>query len=123
MDDGQNPYLKDILKVIYDTKLFPLSGIFKVISARTKDEKDKFNSLDDEDGETTDEAIEAWDLALEAKVFQKYQNMMNILMRNLSLQHTKVLKGLEFPRVVVIIDDVEARGFMFSYDNYSVQKN
>jgi len=29
--------------------------------------KDKFNSLDDEDGETTDEAIEAWDLAIEAK--------------------------------------------------------
>jgi DNA helicase-2/ATP-dependent DNA helicase PcrA len=25
-------------------------------------------------------------------------------------------KGLEFPRVMVLIDDEEARGFMFSYD-------
>ena len=26
------------------------------------------------------------------------------------------VKGLEYPRVMVIIDDIEARGFMFSYD-------
>jgi DNA helicase-2/ATP-dependent DNA helicase PcrA len=26
------------------------------------------------------------------------------------------VKGLEFPRVMVIIDDEQARGFMFSYD-------
>ena len=26
------------------------------------------------------------------------------------------VKGLEFPRVMVIIDDSEARGFLFSYD-------
>jgi len=114
-DDGQNPYLKDILKVIYDTKLFPLSGIFKVISARTKDEKDKFNSLDDEDGETTDEAIEAWDLALEAK-FSEVSKYDEYLDEKSKFATHQGVKGLEFPRVVVIIDDVEARGFMFSYD-------
>ncbi|MBU1716601.1 MAG: ATP-dependent helicase, partial [Proteobacteria bacterium] len=26
------------------------------------------------------------------------------------------IKGLQFPRVMVILDDDEARGFMFSYD-------
>ncbi|MGO7874261.1 ATP-dependent helicase, partial [Rhizobium leguminosarum] len=26
------------------------------------------------------------------------------------------VKGLEFPRVMVVIDDHEARGFMFSYN-------
>jgi len=26
------------------------------------------------------------------------------------------VKGLEFPRVMVVIDDEEARGFLFSYD-------
>src|SRR4030042_4594329 len=29
---------------------------------------------------------------------------------------TYSVKGLEFPRVMIIIDDNEARGFLFSYD-------
>ena len=114
-DDEKDPYLKDILKVIYDTKLFPLSGIFNVISSRTRDEKDIFLGIDDRDEEPTDEVIEAWDLALEAKFSEvsRYQEYLNEKSKFATHQG---VKGLEFPRVIVIIDDVEAKGFMFSYD-------
>ncbi len=114
--DGENdPSLKDILHVIYETKLFPLPSMFKVISSRTKDEKSTFENLDTEDEEPNDEAIEAWDLALEAKFSEvsKYNEYLN---EGSKFATHQGVKGLEFPRVVVIIDDEEAKGFMFSYD-------
>lgn len=33
------------------------------------------------------------------------------------------VKGLEFPRVMVVIDDAEAKGFMFNYDKLFGVKN
>lgn len=114
--DGENdPSLKDILHVIYETKLFPLPSMFKIISSRTKDEQSTFENLDTEDEELNDEAIEAWDLALEAKFSEisKYNEYLN---EGSKFATHQGVKGLEFPRVVVIIDDEEAKGFMFSYD-------
>ncbi len=113
--DNNDPYLKDILKVIFETKLFPLPNIFKVISSRTKKEESAFKSSDDEDEDLNDEAIDAWDLALNAKFSEvsKYNEYLNEESKFATHQG---VKGLEFPRVVVIIDDEEARGFMFSYD-------
>ena len=121
-DDDNDPYLKDILQVIYKTKLFQLPNIFKVISSRTKDEKLAFKSLDTEDEEPNDEAIEAWDLALDVKFSEvsKYDEYLNEESKFATHQG---VKGLEFPRVVVIIDDEEARGFMFSYDKLFGTKN
>lgn len=114
--DGENdPSLKDILHVIYETKLFPLPSMFKVISSRTKDEQSTFENLDTEDEEPNDEVIEAWDLALEAKFSEvsKYNEYLN---EGSKFATHQGVKGLEFPRVVVIIDDEEAKGFMFNYD-------
>tara|TARA_R110002049_G_scaffold113040_2_gene263054 strand:- start:21230 stop:23116 length:1887 start_codon:yes stop_codon:yes gene_type:complete len=114
-DDENDPCLKAILQVIYETKLFPLPNIFKIISSRTKDEESTFESLDTEEEEPNDEAIEAWDLALDAKFSEvsKYEEYLN---EESQFATHQGVKGLEFPRVVVIIDDEEARGFMFSYD-------
>jgi DNA helicase-2/ATP-dependent DNA helicase PcrA len=121
-DDNNDPYLKDILQVIYETKLFPLPNIFKVISLRTKDEKSAFKSLESEDEELNDKVIEAWDIALEAKFSEvsKYDEYLNEESKFATHQG---VKGLEFPRVVVIIDDEEARGFTFSYDKLFGTKN
>ncbi len=113
--NNNDPYLKDILKVIFETKLFPLPNIFKVISSRTEDEESTYKSLDNEDEELNNEAIEAWDLTLNAKFSEvsKYNKYLN---EDSKFATHQGVKGLEFPRVVVIMDDEEARGFMFSYD-------
>jgi len=113
--NNNDPYLKDILKVIFETKLFPLPNIFKVISLRTEDEESTYKSLYNDDEELNDEAIEAWDLTLNAKFSEvsKYDKYLN---EDSKFATHQGVKGLEFPRVVVIMDDEEARGFMFSYD-------
>jgi len=113
--DNSDPYLKDILKVIFETKLFPLPNIFKVISSRTKKEESAFESSEDEDEELNDDAIDAWDIALNA-TFSEVSKYDEYLKEESKFATHQGVKGLEFPRVVVIIDDEEARGFMFSYD-------
>lgn len=113
--DNSDPYLKDILQVIFETKLFPLPNIFKVISSRTKKEESAFESSEDEDEELNDDAIDAWDIALNA-TFSEVSKYDEYLKEESKFATHQGVKGLEFPRVVVIIDDEEARGFMFSYD-------
>jgi len=120
--DNNDPYLKDILKVIFETKLFPLPNIFKVISSRTKIEESAFESLDMDDEEPNDEAIEAWDLALNAK-FSEVSKYGEYLDEQSKFATHQGVKGLEFTRVVVIIDDEEAKGYMFSYDKLFGTKN
>ncbi|PNW27222.1 UvrD-helicase domain-containing protein [Formosa algae] len=114
-NDENDPSLKEILHVIYETNLFPLPSMFKVISSRTRDEQSTFENQDSEDEESNDEVIDAWDLALEAKFSEvsKYNEYLN---EDSKFATHQGVKGLEFPRVVVIIDDEEAKGFMFSYD-------
>ncbi len=113
--DNSDPYLKDILQVIFETKLFPLPNIFKVISSRTKKEESAFESSEDEDEELNDDAIDAWDIALNA-TFSEVSKYDEYLKEESKFATHQGVKGLEFPRVVVIIDDEEAKGFMFSYD-------
>lgn len=113
--DNSDPYLKDILQVIFETKLFPLPNIFKVISSRTKKEESAFVSSEDEDEELNDDAIDAWDIALNA-TFSEVSKYDEYLKEESKFATHQGVKGLEFPRVVVIIDDEEAKGFMFSYD-------
>jgi DNA helicase-2/ATP-dependent DNA helicase PcrA len=65
--------------------------------------------------EEVDDELAAWRQALEAPFDQieKYDRYV----RGASQFDThQGVKGLEFPRVMVIVSDEEARGFMFAYD-------
>jgi DNA helicase-2/ATP-dependent DNA helicase PcrA len=120
-DDNKDPKLKNIIQVIKDTGLFSLSGALKIITSRTKSEiesieKEVMNEENlDEEIQPTDEVIEAWDLALEAP-FSQVINYDEYLSEESRFATHQGVKGLEFTRVMVIIDDEEAKGFMFSYD-------
>lgn len=120
-DDDNDPLLTDILRVIKKTGLFPLTGVLKMISSRTESEitsivKDKQNGDDsDDDDQPTDEVINAWDFALEAP-FSQVINYDEYLSEESRFATHQGVKGLEYSRVSVIIDDKEARGYMFSYD-------
>lgn len=114
--DDSDPLLKEILKVIKETKLFPLSGVFKIISSRTADDAKYIEDEESQDDiKNTDEIVEAWDIALKTPFSQiiKYNEYLS---EESNFATHQGVKGLEFPRVVVIIDDEEAKGFMFSYD-------
>ncbi len=119
-NDEKDPSLKNVIKVIHSTNLFPLSGVLKVIASRTEKELraigDEEKTEDQDEAEQPlDEVIDAWDLCLEVP-FSQVVNYNNYISDDSRFATHQGVKGLEYDRVSVIIDDAEARGFLFSYD-------
>lgn len=116
-EDNKDPKLIEILEVIKENSLFPLHNLLNIITSRTKEEKGKFELEvnDEEEDEKSDDSIEALDIVLQT-TFSQIENYSIYLSDKSAFATHQGVKGLEYPRVMVIIDDVEARGFMFSYD-------
>lgn len=74
-----------------------------------------------EEGEAKDEVtrpeLNAWSKALEAPLSQIERYDLYVRGQSQFGTHQGV-KGLEFPRVLVVINDDEARGFLFAYDKF-----
>lgn len=72
---------------------------------------------DDDDPDTDEDEkteIVAWRRALETS-FDQIEKYDRYVRRESPFDTHQGVKGLEFPRVMVIISDEEARGFLFSY--------
>ena len=111
-EDG-HPTLIKILNKIQETNLFKIPTVLKVILKRVDFDSD----VEIEDDETTedDEVLIAWEESLKANFAEivKYNEYIN---EESKFGTHQGVKGLEFERVMVIIDDEESKGFMFSYD-------
>lgn len=73
--------------------------------------------LEEEQAESDDSEIAAWAEALETEFFQISNYKDYIEDKSIFRTHQGV-KGNEFERVMVIMDDDEAGGFLFSYEQY-----
>ncbi|HNG58403.1 MAG TPA: UvrD-helicase domain-containing protein [Cellvibrionaceae bacterium] len=106
-ENNSNPTLKNILKEI------SRSGLFKVPDslATIADRQEKDFELAEDD---LDPIIDAWDKAL-ASSFNEFKSYVQYISDKSHFGTHQGIKGLEFPRVMVILDDDEARGFLFSY--------
>lgn len=113
-DDGADPLLKDVLATIVETRLFVVPDVFAPIVNRSEMRKAQASGIHEEVAETNPE-VEAWEQALSAPFSQLHSYVEYISDRSTFGTHQGI-KGLEFPRVMVVLDDNEARGFMFSYD-------
>lgn len=71
----------------------------------------------DEEAEETSPELSAWSKALEAPLSQIERYDLYVRGQSQFGTHQGV-KGLEFPRVLVVINDDEARGFLFAYDKF-----
>lgn len=99
--DGAMPVCIDILKVIKKTNLFSLNDrVDYILSAQAKGE---------------DKKVTALRKALSVP-FIELQNYSAYVTENTQFATHQGVKGLEFPRVMVIMDDIEAKGFLFSYE-------
>lgn len=112
---GEMPTLRDVLRYVAEGRLFTIPDVLAPFSAPNDAVADA--GVDDGGEEEIDIKSEtgAWRLALEAPFDQidKYDRYV----RGVSQFDThQGVKGLEFPRVMVIISDEEARGFLFNYD-------
>ncbi len=111
-NDGNEPTLLEILKNINQTNLFKISSTLKLVLERFGVE----NVEDiDEEVDNDEDVLSSWISALSAKFSEiiKYSEYIN---EESTFGTHQGVKGLEFDRVMVIIDDEESRGFMFSYD-------
>lgn len=100
------PTLGDIAAVLDATELFPLAPAVRTALVA--------GILDDGD-EATGTEIEAWQACLAAPFSELTHYDAYIKAASPFATHQGV-KGLEFPRVMVVISDAEAHGFMFSYE-------
>lgn len=71
----------------------------------------------EEPEEEDDGEISAWAEALETKFFQ-IKNYKDYINGNSMFRTHQGVKGNEFERVMVVMDDDEAGGFLFSYEQY-----
>lgn len=101
------PSLRNVLRLVAATRLFDVPDILQPFVP------DVVPSPEEEDDAKSENG--AWRRALEAPfaVIEKYDRYV----RGLSPFDThQGVKGLEFPRVMVVLSDEEARGFLFTYD-------
>jgi len=108
-DNEKDPSLLEILKNVHESKLFKLPSDLKLSIERSS--IGTVDTVDEED----DKLLLAWDMALNAS-FNEIIKYNDYISENSGFGTHQGVKGLEFDRVIVVIDDVEARGFMFSYD-------
>ena len=109
-DGGADPTLISILKETYRSGLFQVPDSLVLIAARQ--DEDLAAAEDDNDA---DPIIDAWDNALQSR-FSQFGEYVRYISDQSQFGTHQGIKGLQFPRVMVILDDEEARGFLFSYD-------
>ena len=100
-DNGNIPSCIDILKNIQSSGLFEVS--------------ERVNDILDENYPGDDPKVNALKEALLVPFDEMERYSAYVTDRTRFATHQGV-KGLEFPRVMVILDDAEARGFLFSYE-------
>lgn len=116
---------REVLEVIAEHKLLSIPAklqSFVVATVERDTGPDKRQSNDMQNVETEleerdDNEIDAWTEALESSFFQ-IRNYKNYMDEVLMYRTHQGVKGNEFERVMVIMDDHEAGGFFFSYEQF-----
>ena len=114
-DDDSDPSLIDSLKVVAASGLFAIPNIFAPILSRVDLTEDDSEPDDSAEAFDNNLDIDAWDNALSVP-FSQMESYVQYISDKSAFGTHQGIKGLQFPRVMVILDDNEARGFMFSYD-------
>lgn len=113
-DDKSDPTLMDILLTVADNGLFAIPDVFAPILYSKNANKDN-QTLATSEPDDKNPDIEAWRSALSAP-FSQLKFYVQYISDQSPFGTHQGIKGLQFPRVMVILDDNEARGFMFSFD-------
>lgn len=114
-DDGADPVLFDVLKKVANEGLFNIPDVFAPILRDVDPRREENEPNPGEPEDDRNPAIDAWREALSVPFSQLHAYVEYISDRSRFGTHQGI-KGLQFPRVLVILDDNEARGFMFSYE-------
>lgn len=109
-----DPSLNEVLKEVFDSGIFLIPDTLLPIANRLNEDQEG-DTAEHPEEQVNDPVIEAWDTALQCK-FSQFEEYVRYISDESRFGTHQGIKGLQFPRVMVILDDDEARGFMFSYD-------
>ena len=110
-----DPSLIDSLKAVAASGLFVIPDVFAPIVSRVDLAEGESEPDDSAEASDNNPDIDAWDNALSVP-FSQLESYVQYISDKSSFGTHQGIKGLQFPRVMVVLDDNEARGFMFSYD-------
>jgi DNA helicase-2/ATP-dependent DNA helicase PcrA len=127
-DNDAHPSFQQVLDTLAATKLFVIPDVLAIFVSQadvdadaTGDKPTEDKAVDDEDDKDEDEPSEV-DIELEgwrkfiATPFDQIKAYADYVAGTSPFGTHQGVKGLEFPRVKVVVSDEEARGFMFSYE-------
>ncbi len=112
---GSDPVLLDVLKVIDHEDLFGIPDVFAPILSDPDGQEEEVESMPGQAEDDRNPEVDAWREALSAP-FSQFEAYAEYISNRSPFGTHQGIKGLQFPRVTVILDDIEARGFMFSYE-------
>lgn len=100
-----------MLKKVGETNLFEVPEILRPFTKNVEESTEEFEEAE---YDKNDELV-AWRNFLETS-FDQIERYSQYIEGEAQYDTHQGIKGLEFPRVCVIMDDSEARGFWFSYE-------
>lgn len=112
--DGANPTLLKVLRCVAEHNLLEIPESLQANSS--KESAEAIASDEDEREDRQTERALAIQSFLNAP-FSQIRPMMEYLSGDAHFDTHQGVKGLEFDRVMVIMDDAEARGFLFKYED------
>lgn len=116
--DRGNPRFLDVLTCVSRTGLFEIPESLRPFAAREErehTEAEAGRSLAPDEEEQSNTALSAWDKFLQCP-FGEIGPYDEYVSGRAAFKTHQGVKGLEFERVMVVMDDAEARGFMFKYE-------
>lgn len=114
--DGEDPSLLQVLRRVFDGNLLEIPAVLQASASGAIAKAAASSSDADEEEDRQTER----DLSVQAFLtapFSQIELMAEYLSGNARFDTHQGVKGLEFERVMVIMDDSEARGFQFKYED------
>ena len=109
------PTAREVLRYIADERLFMIPDVLAPFAAPDAPAEEEEATGDDDEESNLRTELDGWRQALEAPL-EEIERYDRYVQGASSFDTHQGVKGLEFPRVLVIVSDEEARGFMFAYD-------
>lgn len=114
-NNESTPTFQDILNSVAENNLFVIPDSLQVFAGNNDAEPEVTAEDDGEETVDEDEELAAWREFL-ATPFDQISAYAEYVSGTSPFGTHQGVKGLEFPRVMVVISDEEAKGFLFSYD-------
>jgi DNA helicase II / ATP-dependent DNA helicase PcrA len=118
--EGRQPTLLEVLQPVATSRLFEIPESLQPIAARRDSEwaattQNSVALTGEDNGLDPDPVLNGWDIALRAP-FSQIEAYAAYVSGKAPFGTHQGIKGLEFPRVLVVMDDETQRGFLFSYE-------